>query len=144
MSTIYLDVTDYVEFLTRSESPSGVQRVVAEVSPLLMASHAARPVLLDRARGVFVELTGEESDRLLRKRPPTSGTGLSEDAPAQAAAVLERARAAQPVTIDSRCTLVFLGALWINDALMGAARLAHTQGATLLHIFYNFHLVFSH
>ena len=137
MSTIYLDVTDYVEFLTRSESPSGVQRVVAEVSPLLMASHAARPVLLDRARGVFVELTGEESDRLLRKRPPTSGTGLSEDAPAQAAAVLERARAAQPVTIDSRCTLVFLGALWINDALMGAARLAHTQGATLVALLYD-------
>ena len=61
MSTIYLDVTDYVEFLTRSESPSGVQRVVAEVSPLLMSSHAARPVLLDRARGVFVELTTDRS-----------------------------------------------------------------------------------
>ena len=44
MSTIYLDVTDYVEFLTRSESPSGVQRVVAEVSTLLMASHAAESV----------------------------------------------------------------------------------------------------
>ncbi|NKB92516.1 MAG: hypothetical protein GKR85_09630, partial [Candidatus Nanopelagicales bacterium] len=137
MSTIYLDVTDYVEFLTRSESPSGVQRVVAEVSPLLMASHAARPVLLDRARGVFVELTGEESDGLLRKRLPTSGTGPPTDSTVQAAAALERARAAQPVAIDTRCTLVFLGALWINDALMGAARLAHTQGATLVALLYD-------
>ena len=133
----YLDVTDLIEFLTRSESPSGVQRVVAEVTPLLMASIGARPVLLDRSRGEFVELDPGESHELLTlgvrscsHRDPVQLAALAE-------ATLQRARTAQPALIDTSCTLVFLGALWINDALMSAARLAQSRGATLVALLYD-------
>jgi glycosyltransferase involved in cell wall biosynthesis len=137
MDRSYLDVTDLIEFLTRSESPSGVQRVVAEVAPLLMASIGARPVLLDRSRGAFVELDPGESHELLTlgvrscsHRDPVQLAALAE-------ATLQRARTAQPALIDTSCTLVFLGALWINDALMSAARLAQSRGATLVALLYD-------
>ena len=52
-----LDVTEFVEFLTRKESVSGVQRVVAELTPRLSQLH---PVVLDRGRGVFVTLSPAE------------------------------------------------------------------------------------
>jgi hypothetical protein len=42
----FLDVTDLVEFLQRRESVSGVQRVIAQTVPLLLA--LGTPVVLDR------------------------------------------------------------------------------------------------
>jgi len=114
-----LDVTDFVEFLGRGESVSGVQRVIAEVSPRLTD---IQPVVLDRARGEFIALT------------PTEVTQVHN---LNAAGILDRARTAQPVTINPDTILVFLGALWISDALMLAARDAHAKGAKLVVLLYD-------
>jgi len=57
-----IDVTDLVEFLQRQESVSGVQRVVAEVTPLISDT---TPVVLDRGRGVFIALTDEERAQVI-------------------------------------------------------------------------------
>jgi glycosyltransferase involved in cell wall biosynthesis len=134
-----LDVTDLVEFLQRQESVSGVQRVIAETVPLLLAADAAcRAVVLDRPRGVFVALTEQETQTLLR-RGASAGAGIA-DRPAlagAASACLARAAGASPVAIDDRSVLVFLGAVWINDALMLAARDAHAAGARCVYLLYD-------
>ena len=62
---VLVDVTDLVEFLQRQESVSGVQRVVAETVPLLIAFPNHSPILLDRHRGEFVELTASEAETLI-------------------------------------------------------------------------------
>jgi glycosyltransferase involved in cell wall biosynthesis len=134
-----LEVTDLVEFLQRQESVSGVQRVIAETAPLLLAADPhARAVVLDRGRGVLVALTADETRALI-----ALGAGSHNPAPdrgalaAAATACLARARAAEPVPVDAQTVLVFLGAVWINDALMLAARAAHAAGARCLYLLYD-------
>ncbi|MCH9738491.1 MAG: glycosyltransferase family 4 protein [Actinomycetia bacterium] len=123
-----LDVTDFVEFLTREESVSGVQRVVAELTPRLSQSH---PVVLDRGRGVFVALNPPEVALLSQQGFDRASTAT------QAQQILERARTATPQVINTETVLVFLGALWISDALMLAARNAHAHGARLVVYLYD-------
>jgi glycosyltransferase involved in cell wall biosynthesis len=136
--TVLLDVTDLVEFLQRQESVSGVQRVIAETAPLLMtADPGITPVVLDRPRGVFVALSESEAQVLLRQGVQSTST-LSRDSLAQAAdACLARAHAATPIVITAESVMVFLGAVWINDALMLAARDAHAQGARCVYLLYD-------
>ena len=124
-----LDVTDFVEFLQREESVSGVQRVVAELAPRL--SHA-QPVVLDRARGQFIALTTPEK-ALLQKINERDRQQLA----GNANAILDRARTATPQIFDSETILVFLGALWISDSLMLAARNAQASGAKLVVLLYD-------
>ncbi|MCX6432281.1 MAG: glycosyltransferase family 1 protein [Actinobacteria bacterium] len=135
---VLLDVTDLVEFLQRQESVSGVQRVIAETAPhLLAADPGASPVILDRGRGVFVGLSPAETALLItRGASAAAEIGRSELSTA-AAACLARATTADPVRIDDTCTLVFLGAVWINDALMLAARDAHAAGARCVYLLYD-------
>ena len=137
--TVLLEATDLVEFLQRQESVSGVQRVIAETAPLMLqADPAIRVVMLDRARGVFVALTADETQTLVR-----TGAGTGNHTPdraslaAAAAAALTRARLAEPVAVDSATVLVFLGAVWINDALMLAARDAQGRGARCVYLLYD-------
>ena len=139
MAGTLLDVTDLVEFLQRRESVSGVQRVIAETTPLLLATGPSyRPVVLDRGRGVFVALTPDESEVLI-----LTGAGSANPAPDRArmaevaTACLARARSAVPVAVDASTVLLFLGAVWINDALMSAARLAHAEGARCVYLLYD-------
>jgi glycosyltransferase involved in cell wall biosynthesis len=138
MSRLLLDVTDLVEFLQRRESVSGVQRVIAETVPLMLAADpGATPVVLDRPRGVFVALTEAESDTLLR-RGATAGARVDRDTlAATASTCLARARVAEPVRPDDSTVLVFLGAVWINDALMLAARDAQAAGARCVYLLYD-------
>jgi glycosyltransferase involved in cell wall biosynthesis len=134
-----LDVTDLVEFLQRQESVSGVQRVIAETVPLMLSDEpGSRAVVLDRPRGVFVALTEGETETLLR-RGASAGAGIADRAAlaAAASACLARAGTAAPVGIDDRTVLVFLGAVWINDALMLAARDAHASGARCVYLLYD-------
>ncbi len=132
----YLDVTDLVEFLQRKESVSGVQRVVVETTPRILETHdKSQAVILDRARGLFIQLTKGECDSLIFDGVRTNP---NRDALAQAAnACLDRARSAVPVKVDAQAILVFLGALWIADSLMLAARDAHAQGAKLVTLLYD-------
>lgn len=139
MSDLLIDVTDLVEFLQRQESVSGVQRVIAEVTPLLtsVSQLACVPVVLDRGRGVFVALTSSESESLLM-RGARAGSSESRESLAQAAdSCLQRAALARAVTISEGDVLLFLGALWINDALMLAARAAHAAGAVIVDLLYD-------
>jgi glycosyltransferase involved in cell wall biosynthesis len=134
-----LEVTDLVEFLQRQESVSGVQRVIAETAPLMLAADAAMvAVVLDRARGVFVALTSAESAALIgagarsaNHSPDRAGLAAS------ASGCLARAGAAAPVTISDSTVIVFLGAVWINDALMLAARDAYASGARCVYLLYD-------
>jgi len=135
---VLLDVTDLVEFLQREESVSGVQRVIAETAPLLMASDpGVLPVVLDRPRGVFVHLTPDESDVLLRAGATAKAGAARGQLAATANGCLTRAHAAEPARIDSETTMLFLGAVWINDALMLAARDAHAAGARCVYLLYD-------
>lgn len=138
MAAIWLDVTDLVEFLQRQESVSGVQRVIAETAPLMMAADPQiAPVVLDRPRGVFVALTVEETETLLRQGAQSTST-LPRDVLARAAdACQARAHSAESIRISEGSVLVFLGAVWINDALMLAARDAHAQGARCVYLLYD-------
>jgi glycosyltransferase involved in cell wall biosynthesis len=136
---VLLDVTDLVEFLQRQESVSGVQRVIAETAPLmLVADPRAAAVVLDRQRGVFVELTPGETTALI-----TNGVGSANRSPdrqamaAASGACLQRASTGSPIPITSGTVLVFLGAVWINDALMMAAREAHAAGARCVYLLYD-------
>ncbi|HEY7823526.1 MAG TPA: glycosyltransferase [Acidimicrobiia bacterium] len=137
MTMTLLDVTDLVEFLQRRESVSGVQRVVAETVPLLLEREETRCVFLDRTRGVFIPLTPDEQQILInagaRAQSTMDRTHLAE----VASAALQRGQSAPDVTIDPDTTVVFLGALWINDALMTAARAAHAAGARIVSLLYD-------
>ena len=132
----YLDVTDLVEFLQRKESVSGVQRVVVETTPRILETHdKSQAVILDRARGLFIQLTKSECHSLIFDGVRTNS---DRDSLAHSAnACIDRARSAAPITINSRVILVFLGALWIADSLMLAARDAHANGAKLVTLLYD-------
>ena len=134
-----VEVTDLVEFLQRRESVSGVQRVIAETAPLLLESRAdAQAVVLDRARGEFVPLTTTEvHELLLRGARAIEPDRDSERLAAAASTCLQRARTASPAGIDESTLIVFLGAVWISDAMMLAARDAHARGARCLYLLYD-------
>ena len=136
-SEVLIDVTDLVEFASRGESVSGVQRVIAETAPLLVDSIAARCVFLDRPRGQFILLDHSEIAVLVHQGARAQ-SNVDRDSFARAAlATLQRGHGASPITIDSGTTLVFLGALWINDALMIAARTAQSRGARIVSLLYD-------
>jgi glycosyltransferase involved in cell wall biosynthesis len=141
---IFFDVTDLVEFLQRQESVSGVQRVVAETVPLLidqldqLGEHSHHLVILDRHRGEFVELDQQETEVLVIQgaRATSKVTNRSELA-TQAQRTIERAHSAPVVNMGRGDILVFLGALWINDSLMLAAREAQAKGVKLIDLLYD-------
>ena len=136
---VLLDVTDLVEFLQRQESVSGVQRVIAETAPILLRDiHGLAVVVLDRSRGVFVRLTEHETDVLIRTGAAASTQAADRAQLAEVArACLARARGDIPERTDHGTVLVFLGAVWINDALMMAARDAHAAGARCIYLLYD-------
>ncbi len=139
MSALLIDVTDLVEFLQRQESVSGVQRVIAEVAPLLQATQElpAKAVVLDRGRGMFVALTSLEFDSLLVRGARASSDESRESLARISSSTLQRASEAPPLEIAANDVLLFLGALWINDALMLAARAAHAAGAIIVDLLYD-------
>ena len=135
---VLFDVTDLVEFLQRQESVSGVQRVVAETVPLLISAPGHSSVLLDRHRGEFVKLTPSESETLILQGARAQSTQIDRaHLSSIAAATIPRASTASVLDINADDTLVFLGALWINDALMLAARDAHAKGAKIVDLLYD-------
>jgi glycosyltransferase involved in cell wall biosynthesis len=136
---VLLDVTDLVEFLQRRESVSGVQRVIAETVPLVLAGDArARAVVLDRGRGVFVTLTSTETDELIERGAGSGNSAPDRDAlAARSSDCLVRVQSAEPVHPAGETVLVFLGAVWINDALMLAARDAEAAGARCVYLLYD-------
>ena len=133
----FYDVTDLVEFCQRRESVSGVQRVVAEVVPLLLQRAGGECVFLDRSRGVFVALTAEERDVLIYEGVRAASSKDKDRLAAIADSALSRGRTTEPAGLDASTTLVFLGALWINDALMLAARAAHANGVRIVSLLYD-------
>ncbi len=132
----YIDVTDLVEFLQRKESVSGVQRVVVETTPRILATdNNAHAVVLDRIRGAFIALNAQEQQNLITTgvRSNTNRDELAQ----QATLTLNRAKTANAIELRTNSTLVFLGALWIADSLMLAARDAHARGARLVTLLYD-------
>ena len=135
---VLCDVTDLVEFLQREESVSGVQRVVAETVPRLLETGNHFPVVLDRGRGLFVVLNTSEVEALIGHGARASSSRTDKGALAGIAnQTLDRARTADSISIESGDILVFLGALWINDALMLAARDAQAKGAKIIDLLYD-------
>ena len=134
---VLIDVTDLVEFLQRRESVSGVQRVIAETAPLLVGEGAATCVFLDRGKGVFIALTPEEQHTLILQGARSESSIDRAVLADVAAGTIERGRSAPAVAINASSVLVFLGALWINDALMLAARAAQASGARIVSLLYD-------
>jgi glycosyltransferase involved in cell wall biosynthesis len=131
---LWIDVTDIVEFLASGTTVSGVQRVSANLTPLLLTDNSSA-VILDRSRGVFVALTDKETHQLIRYGV-SSGVAAARE-PAQAC--IERAATAQPAELAQarHSTIVALGAIWINDQLMSAIRQAVSEGVNFVDLFYD-------
>lgn len=134
MSRTWIDVTDLIEFWQRQESVSGVQRVIARTAPLLLGRiDGARTIVLDRTRGVFVALTSDEEASLL----PRDSRGDPALMASRARAALDRIRTAPPIEVREGDVALFLGAVWIADAVMLAARGLHAQGARCVYLLYD-------
>ena len=134
MSRTWIDVTDLIEFWQREESVSGVQRVIARTAPLLLERiHGSDAIVLDRNRGVFVALTPAEQRSLLPQEPSHNATKTAADA----RATLERIRSAPPIIVRDGDVALFLGAVWIADAVMLAARGLHADGARCVYLLYD-------
>jgi glycosyltransferase involved in cell wall biosynthesis len=134
VSATWIDVTDLIEFFEREESVSGVQRVIARVAPLLLdAIPDAHAILLDRDRGRFVELTRAEQQALL---PAVQLLPAAEIARVAGRAI-ERARSADPVDAQPGDVALFLGAVWIADAVMLAVRRLHADGVKCVYLLYD-------
>ena len=133
---MWVDVTDVVEFFTRKESPSGVQRVVLGVLPALMES-GARLMVLDSSRGLFVELVDQEKAFFAdASEIPDNETSRVERS-TTALSILERAHNGREVIFTMEDVGLFLGATWINDALMLAIRDAHSRGLRCVFLLYD-------
>lgn len=131
---LWIDVTDVVEFLASGTTVSGVQRVSANLTPLLLTDNS-RAVMLDRSRGGFVELTDHEITDLIT-HGVQGGVAVSAQ---QAHECLDRVRTAPLVdfTTHSQSVLLCLGAVWINDQLMAAIRQAVIDGVRFVDLFYD-------
>jgi len=125
-----VDVTDLIEFYGRSESSSGVQRVIEGVLPLLLAS-GLQPIALDRSRGCHVAVDPAKLDAMGRMRD-------SRVERAHTAHVELQELAQRPALVANRdSVIVFPGAVWISDAMMLAAWAARAQGARLVFLLYD-------
>ena len=125
-----VDVTDLLEFYGRSESSSGVQRVIEGVLPFLLES-GLQPVALDRGRGCLVSV---EPARL------RAMDGLRDARAERAEAARDELRelSQRPaLVVDVGTVIVFPGAVWISDAMMLAAWAARAQGARLIFLLYD-------
>ena len=139
---IALDVTDLVEFLQRHESVSGVQRVIAETMPILRSSltshgHDVSLVMLDRGRGAFVAVPSEVEALLITHGARSISTVDRATLAAASTAAVAAATSLPSVPLVDGDVLVFLGALWISDAEMLAARRAHSDGARIVALLYD-------
>ncbi len=95
----------------------------------------AQAVILDRTRGSFIALNAQEQQNLITTgvRSNTNRDELAQ----QATLTFNRAKTANAIELSANSTLVFLGALWIADSLMLAARDAHARGARLVTLLYD-------
>jgi len=94
-------------------------------------------VFLDRRRGVFIALTAAETQELIMRGVRSDSAAQRDSMANIAVALVHRGHHAAPMEIDSRTALIFLGALWINDALMTAARTAQARGARMVSLLYD-------
>ena len=134
MSRTWIDVTDLIEFWQREESVSGVQRVIARTAPLLLDQiEGSQAIVLDRSRGVFVALKGKEQADLLAYALPADTAKIAADA----RAALDRIRSSPPIRVNDGDVVLFLGAVWIADAVMLAARRLHADGARCVYFLYD-------
>ena len=131
---LWIDVTDLVEFIASGSTVSGVQRVEAQLVPLLIEGDSCA-VFLDRTRGEFVELTTTEVIELLHDGV-SSGVATATQS---AKAAISRAATTLPSKLDERpnSVLLSLGAMWINDQLMAATRAAVSRGVRFVNYFYD-------
>ena len=126
----YLDITDLLEFYGRSESSSGVQRVIEGVLPYLVEAGLS-PIALDRSRGSLVAMDPARLSSML-------DGGDDRVTRAQMAQAEITLLAGRPVlAVDDQSVIVFPGAVWISDAMMLAAWNVRTQGARLVFLLYD-------
>ena len=131
---LWIDVTDLVEFIASGSTVSGVQRVEAQLAPLLLGDNT-QAVILDRGRGTFIALTEQETSDLI-VNGVCGGVAIATE---QARLCIERALTADPVLLSSETNsvLLVLGAAWINDQLMAAIRQVAAEGVAVVDLFYD-------
>jgi glycosyltransferase involved in cell wall biosynthesis len=87
---------------------------------------------------VFVALTAAETQALVLTGAASHNLAPDREAIAAAAsAALDRAHTANPIEINAETVMVYLGAVWINDALMLAARDVAAKGAKNVYLLYD-------
>lgn len=130
----WIDVTDLIEFWQREESVSGVQRVIARTAPIICEQEPnTTAIMLDRSRGVFVALSAAEQQQLLPAHAPRDPQTMA----MSARTTIERIRTASAVVVTPGDVVLFLGAVWIADAVMLAARRLHAEGVKCVYLLYD-------
>lgn len=127
---VYLDISDLVEFYGREESSSGVQRVIENIAPHLLERDST-PVVFDRSRGLLIPIEIASAMELLAPSTPRDTRGHL------ARTLLDQVRHAEPLCADETTTILFPGAVWINDALMLAVWTLALQGARCVYLMYD-------
>ena len=125
-----LDVTDLLEFYSRGESSSGVQRVIEGVAPHLLEA-GFTPIALDRSRGILVEVGRSEFSALLAL------DGDRETRSVRSIHEIHQLSHRDAVMVNSEAAILFPGAVWISDAMMLAAWRARRAGARLVYLLYD-------
>ena len=127
--TIWADLTDLVRFSAGVDPPSGVQRVVAEVIPLIPD---IQPVIWDPAGARWARIPAAE-ESLLVDQGLRLGSALTRDRVRRAAEVcLDHVPALPGAELQPGDVLVELGSPWIDQAVLLAAERAAAQGVAIV------------
>ena len=124
---IWVDMTDLVHFAQGHDPVSGVQRVVAEVGCLLAG---AEPVIVDRDRGVWVQLP--EAVRVISKGLRGQGDLDRDQVSLAADQAISEIPSREPVDMGSDDVLVVLGSSWIDQTNLLAVQRAQDRGARVV------------
>ena len=125
---IWVDVTDFVRYSDGSDPVSGVQRVVAEVAPLISDG---KPVLWDPARAAWV-LLAEPHHTALLAQGMRHGSPLSRQDISHSAGLALADRTLPIAPIGPGDVLVQLGSSWIDQGVLLATENLMASGVHLV------------
>ena len=129
-----MDVTDFVHYASGPDQLTGVQRVVAEVAPLISGTQA---VVWNATTAQWVELPADVSSQVIDQGLRAQGI-LSRDAVRLVAQKgLEGVNSFREVHMRSGDVLVQLGSPWIDQGVLLATQWAAGQGVAVVGFLYD-------
>lgn len=140
----WIDVTDLVYYLTRHSSVSGIQRVVANCLPLLLADIAAEVVQFDPQRMTFTHLPRGEVLDLAALASGAAVGGPQPDVRRMAQQLADLASLATPIEPNPGDVLTVVGAGWTHGDFFKAVQGMKLRGAAVVVLLYDLIPVMTH